>query len=133
MSCTAAYNAMLAQRAADDKVFAGQGFGQGVGQGTGSDSGSCSLGFAPVGAQQSVGAQPGMGIGMGMAEQQRYNAMLQMNGYTDKPMNGYTDKPDKDKDKDPSTLTLKEALDEFTVADLEERLMRLMDKYGTKK
>ena len=123
MSCTAAYNAMLAQRAADDKVFAGQGFGQGVGQGAGSDSGSCSLGFAPVGSQQSVGAQPGMG--MGMAEQQRYNAMLQMNGYTDKP--------DKDKDKDPSTLTLKEALDEFTVADLEERLMRLMDKYGTKK
>jgi hypothetical protein len=67
-----AYQAMLRERAADDAVmFAGQA------------SANASLGFAPVGAERAGGLLGGGGgaMPMGPGEQQRYNTMLQMNGW----------------------------------------------------
>ena len=69
-----AYQAMLRQRADDDAVmFAGQASANG------------SLGFAPVGAELAGGLlaarTAGGAMPMGPGEQQRYDTMLQMNGW----------------------------------------------------
>lgn len=72
-----AYQAMLRQRAADDAViFAGQASVDG------------SLGFAPVGAELAGGllaTRTGDAMPMGPGEQQRYDTMLQMNGWRAPP------------------------------------------------
>ena len=59
-----AYQAMLRQRAADDAAMFGQA------------SSASSLGFGPVGAELAGGGPATMGPG----EQQRFEAMAQMNG-----------------------------------------------------